>query len=312
MDKISSDIKQPRIPVEINDIQVNFCKNPLCQNYGVPASTESQVKLHKSQKDCYKLSSGSRKPVTKLICKSCNELFPVKSNQGIWDELQRIEEYLKETPEVSCPDNSCKNNLISIKLGKEFYQSFGKTKSGSSRYRCKSCKKTFSVKQSTTGQKQPHKNNLIFKLLMNKSPLRRICEVADVGMATVYAKIDFLHKQCMTFVSEREQRLIKSNIKRLYVSVDRQEYIVNWTRREDKRNIKLSAIGSADNETGYVFQMNLNYDPCISPIEIEENALSVNDYNAQYAYRKHARFWLNGDYKESVKNSRSKRQMDHL
>ncbi|WP_198265345.1 hypothetical protein [sulfur-oxidizing endosymbiont of Gigantopelta aegis] len=64
----------------------------------------------------------------------------------------------------------------------------------------------------------------------------------------------------MTFVSEREQRLIKSNIKRLYVSVDRQEYIVNWTRREDKRNIKLSAIGSADNETGYVFQMNLNYD----------------------------------------------------
>ncbi|WP_198265532.1 hypothetical protein [sulfur-oxidizing endosymbiont of Gigantopelta aegis] len=131
-------------------------------------------------------------------------------------------------------------------------------------------------------------------------------------MATVYAKIDFLHKQCMTFVSEREQRLIKSNIKRLYVSVDRQEYIVNWTRREDKRNIKLSAIGSADNETGYVFQMNLNYDPCISPIEIEENALSVNDYNAQYAYRKHARFWLNGDYKESVKNSRSKRQMDHL
>jgi len=29
-----------RIPVEVGGIQVNFCKNPQCQNFGIPASTK--------------------------------------------------------------------------------------------------------------------------------------------------------------------------------------------------------------------------------------------------------------------------------
>ena len=28
-----------RIPMEIGTIQVNFCKNPQCQNFGIPAIT---------------------------------------------------------------------------------------------------------------------------------------------------------------------------------------------------------------------------------------------------------------------------------
>lgn len=31
-----------RVPVEIGTIQVNFCKNPHCQNFGIPASTKRQ------------------------------------------------------------------------------------------------------------------------------------------------------------------------------------------------------------------------------------------------------------------------------
>jgi hypothetical protein len=31
-----------RVPAEVGTIQVNFCKNPQCQNFGVPASTERQ------------------------------------------------------------------------------------------------------------------------------------------------------------------------------------------------------------------------------------------------------------------------------
>ncbi|MGO9614295.1 MAG: hypothetical protein ACLPX5_14860 [Dissulfurispiraceae bacterium] len=29
-----------RIPEEVNGFQVNFCKNPRCPNFGIPASTE--------------------------------------------------------------------------------------------------------------------------------------------------------------------------------------------------------------------------------------------------------------------------------
>lgn len=31
-----------RVPIEVDGIQVNFCKNPQCQNFGVPASTKRQ------------------------------------------------------------------------------------------------------------------------------------------------------------------------------------------------------------------------------------------------------------------------------
>jgi hypothetical protein len=32
----------PRVPPPVNGIQVNFCKNPTCANYGAPASAEIQ------------------------------------------------------------------------------------------------------------------------------------------------------------------------------------------------------------------------------------------------------------------------------
>jgi hypothetical protein len=66
---------------------------------------------------------------------------------------------------------------------------------------------TFSVSKSTTGHKQPHKNRLIFSLLMNKSPMRRIREVADIGPEGLYGKIDFIHRQCLAFAAHREARL---------------------------------------------------------------------------------------------------------
>ena len=66
--------------------------------------------------------------------------------------------------------------------GKPFYSSFGKTYAGSQRWKCMACQKTFSVAASSTSrQRDSHKNKLIFKLLMNKMPLRRICDVAEMG-----------------------------------------------------------------------------------------------------------------------------------
>jgi transposase-like protein len=290
----------PRISLSSGEIQVNFCKNPVCDNYGVAASQSSRG-------DNYHLTAGSKKPVAKLICKCCGEQFPVKSNQGIDEEINRLGAYLKPLDEPTCPSESCNNYTVGISAGKTAYQSFGKTKSGSPRYRCKSCKKSFSVKQATTGQKEPHKNKLIFKLLMNKSPFRRICEVADVTMPTIYSKIDFLHRQCLAFAGERERRLMNKHLERVYVSTDRQEYVVNWSRREDKRNVKLTAIGSADNHTGYVFGMHLNYDSSIDHDLIEVEALADEGY--KHAYRRHARLWLQSDYDDSVMRSQANKNI---
>jgi len=312
--KKSSHRTGPRIPLEHSGIQVNFCKNPVCANYGVAASTKRQPRgkgAANRGRDTYKICQGTVKNITQLRCHHCGEYLPVKSNIGISEELERITKYLATKTEVTCLEPSCVNHSVCLSAGKTAYQSFGYTKSGSHRFRCKACGKVFSVGKATVRQKQPHKNKIIFKLLMNKSPLKRICEVTDVGMATVYAKIDFLHRQCLTFAADREQRLVGKLIPRLYVSVDRQDYMVNWAMRADKRNTMLSAVGSADNGTGYVFGMHLNFDSHVDHDFIETEAAAIGDLSEEYAYRRYARFWLDQDYEDTIRFSRIRRNQYH-
>lgn len=224
---------------------------------GRDPSIERQIKKANLAEDSFEavardryavVSAGRQYPVLK--CHACGEYPPLKSNQGIAEERERLGAYLSVPPEPSCPDLDCANSDIGISSGSPHYRRYGSTRSGSKRYRCGACTKTFSVGDATLGQKQPHKNRLIFQLLMNKSPFRRICEIADISHGTLYPKIDFLHRQCLAFVGHRERSLLEGfSIPRLYLGIDRQDYVVNWTQRADKRNVQLSAVGSADNAT---------------------------------------------------------------
>jgi transposase-like protein len=283
----------PRIPLEHGGIQVNFCKNPHCENYGTPAA---QTTGRGAQRDRYAVvSAGRQYPVLK--CHTCGEYPPLKSNQSIAEERERLGIYLGVPPEPSCPGVDCANHGVGVTTGSPHYRSYGATKSGSRRYRCNACTKTFSVGSSTVRQKQPHKNRLIFQLLMNKSPFRRICEIADIAPGTLYPKLNFLHRQCLAFVGHRERRLLHGlSIPRLYIGVDRQDYIVNWTQREDKRNVRLTAVGSADNATRYVFGMHLNFDPDMKSSVIEHEAAALGDPEVQMPFRRHARLWLASNY----------------
>lgn len=305
MQKKSSEGSAPRIPTEHGGIQVNFCKNPDCENYGIPAA---QTTGRGAQRDRYAVVSAGRQfPVLK--CHACGEYPPLKSNRGIAEERERLGAYLSVPPEASCPDEDCTNHGVGISTRSPPYRSYGTTKCGSKRYRCSACTKTFSVGSPTVGQKQPHKNRLIFRLLMNKSPFRRICEIADIAPGTLYPKLDFLHRQCMVFVGHRERRLLQGfSIPRLYLGVDRQDYIVNWTQREDKRNVQLTAVGSADNATRYVFGIHLNFDPEAEAEVIEREAAILGDGETQMPFRRHARLWLASDYaaaRQRAKNAPS-------
>lgn len=243
-----------------------------------------------------------------MHCCVCNENPPPKSNLGIAEERARFLKDLAVEPNPSCPNDSCLNHTVPVGI-KGSYQSIGLTKSGSRRYRCVLCKKTFSVGKSTLRQKQPHKNRLIFSLLMNKSPFRRICEVADIGPEGLYGKIDFLYRQSLAFAADREKKLLNSMaIPRLYVGVDRQEYVVNWTRQADRRNVMLGAVGSADNETSYVFGMHLNYDALMDVDATEADAIAAGDYEAKPPFRRHARCWLKGDYESAVRKQAARKK----
>ena len=301
-----------RIPPAYNGIQVNFCKNPKCSNFGIPAlenikglSLPESTTNDKRNRDNYTIRGDCA-----LQCHYCKQEPPMKSNKGIYDECSRMLSYLEKEPlqEKVCPNINCHHSIsfIDVKIGHQHYHKDGKQKSGAQRYICRECNRTFTINDNpAAGQNKPFQNALIFRLIVNKMPLQRICEVAQVSMSTLYAKIDFLYEQSQAFAASHEQKLPNLPIKRLQIAVDRQDYVVNWTDSKDKRNVVIHALGSADNRSGFVFGMHLNIDPAVVRDNIEVEAEACGDFEAKPPFRKFARYWLAPDFAEALSKSKS-------
>lgn len=217
-----------RIPPAAAGIQMNFCKNPGCKNFGIPASQEAtRGSAARTKRNLYTVvASGMNYP--QLRCNGCGEHFPVKSNSGIAGEVSRLGAYLEEKPGPCCPNEECENRVVPVSAGKAYYSSFGTTAIGSPRWKCKGCGKIFSAaKTFIHRQRVIHKNKLIFQLLANRVPIRRICEIAEIGPKVLCGKIDFIHAQCLAFAAGRESKLPETPIERLWLSVDRQDFVAN-------------------------------------------------------------------------------------
>ncbi len=308
MGKISCEDKR-RVPAAYNGVQVNYCKNPLCPNYGVPVSNDKQprgrygnplkrdgytagIRYEKDQK--------TRNPIVRYICKYCGANFPGKSNLGISEETSRYSSYLEPVPDPACPNEQCPNFGKSILENTTLYRNKGfATKARSTKkYLCKSCGSHISIQvKSSKRQRIPYRNKYILRALCNKVPIRCIADIFDLKGKTIYDRIDFLYEQCKNFVAARERRFKNTkNLRRLYLSVDRQIYLVNWWQRKKKRNIPIYATCCADNESKYVFAIESNYDPDLEWAEIEKEAESIGDYSKPIVFRKFARLWLHKDF----------------
>lgn len=297
------------MPPAIDGIQVNFCKNPVCGNYGVPpkgsvprGGVRKGLTAPPEPGDYTVVAAGKGIPL--LQCKLCGEYPPIKSNLGIAEEVARLGNYLYPPNEPTCPNPACLNHGVGVSAGKTYYYAFGLTDIGSQRYKCRRCRKTFSVGQSTRRQRLPHKNRGVFMDLMNKAPFSRICEKHSINIGTVYRKLDFIHRQCLSFVADRERKLLEGlAISRLYLATDRQDYSINWSFRKDRRNVVLHAAGTADQESGYVFGMHLNFDHSLDTEAVEAEARACHDYTEAYPHRRFARLWLQGDYTAAIAKS---------
>ena len=295
-----------RIPIKYKNLQYNFCKNPTCLNFGIEPP-ESKI----DSKNIYLMTYGG-KQMPLLKCLLCGEAPPLKSNHGIVEELERISNYLKVyNQKITCPDINCSNHNVGVET-KKAYRKFGITKAKAKRFQCCVCDKTFSIAQPTQNQRETSKNIDIFKMLVNKVPLSRIINITDISWSVLYNRIDFIHRQCLAFAASREIQLLELPIDRVYISVDKQDYMVNWTERKDKRNLVISAICSVDNKTNYVFGINPNFDPSLDKDLIESNAQIIGDNTIGSAYRKYARLWLEVDYQKSIKKTNANKVASSL
>lgn len=293
---------QGRIPVTHEGIQVNFCRNLQCRNFGILPLSRVDKGRNPSVSDDYQVNGakGKNKRGTSIsiFCKKCGQAFSLKSNLAVSEEFRR-----QQTPFFSleldgCTHQGCCNFGKPVSEYASLYQSFGTTPAGSLRYRCKACKKTLSVRRSSTWrQRKPEINEVVLRLLVNKVPMRRICEVAAIEPAVLYNRIDHIYRQTTRFAVTLEKQLQERQFERLRIAVDRQEHAFNWTSSADRRITHLMAVGSADCDSGYVLALELDYDPTLNAFEVDLHAREIGDYDLAQPFRRYARLFLPEDRK---------------
>lgn len=291
----------PRIPPAVGDLQLNVCANHLCTNFGVsPKDVVPKGRQPASARDGYRLNARKSgvQTIGSLMCTVCSEQCRLISNVGVVEELDRFLTQLTPRSTASCPAKSCKNYGIYVDDAMGSYVRYGQTPMGAQRYQCLHCQKTFSVSPQIGRQlRQPEKTELVFSLLMNKSPMRRICEVADINAVTLYQRIDLIHKKCLRVTQKYEKPLLEGKVyERMHIAVDRQDHSFNWGTQFDRRLVVLRAIASADAKSGYILAQHLNFQPNLDPQEVELEARERGDDERSHPFRKFARFWLKADY----------------
>ena len=230
-----------RLPLPHDDLQVNSCRNPSCPNFAVEALSRVDrgrpKKDGSSVKDNYRLNGPDNEK--SLYCKVCGKTSQIKSNKAVAEELRRISAYQSPPAEPSCPDSTCANHAAGVFTDPKSYVCKAKLRS-SRRMQCKSCRRIFNVKdKAAAGQRQPHKNRMVFMEIVTKKPVSGIAQVADLRPKAVYDKMDFIYQKCMGFVGEREAQAHKLQRKYARLCVDRQDYLINWRSRSKRKKCSI-------------------------------------------------------------------------
>lgn len=293
--------RPPRFPPTAAGIQVNHCKNPKCANFGVPPThvgrrPKTAPGTVAGPGDYVVVASGKGLPM--LRCEICGEQVPMQSNLAIAEELIRISAYLE--PELpSCPKVDCVAfGKFALDDGTSACVRFGTNSAGSPRFRCQTCRRSFSFGgRSTLRQRATHLNRDIFVHLMNAMPMRRIAKVLEISPSMLYQRIEFLYEQCQKFAGARERTLMeRTDLGTRYLTLDRQALMVNWSSKRDRRNTQMLLMATADLATGYVFAANLNYDGALDEAAVEADSVKFGDPHLAWPFRRYARVWLSADY----------------
>jgi transposase-like protein len=302
-------------PLPVAGIQVNFCRNPNCLQFRLNPAT-SHPPRGQAASAAYAVDvKEAGKP--RLVCRTCRRGFAVKSNLAVHEEFMRLGAYLLPAAAVSCPSSSCPNHIVpldktSCGAPPKPYQPRGSTKSGTKRYECRACSRSFVAKPHARKRPTSHEDREVIDKYYNGMVASRIAKTTGVNIETVYRKLAAFHQQALLFAAHRERTFATLKLDRLYVCTDRQDYTINWAGRSDRRNIQFSAVGTADLATGYVFGMHLNFDPAADRVTVELEADALGDFTEHPAFRRHARLWFLADYEAAGKKPKKPRRDDQI
>ncbi|MFT8321147.1 MAG: insertion element protein [Bacillus sp. (in: firmicutes)] len=266
---------------QAHKIQYNFCTNPFCKWCG-----QEQATL-KGKSKRYKLSGTMNKK--SLVCKpdaihpdrgmtlNCNSI--TVSNWSVAEEISRlirINKTQEVEPDYNFHKESCTaRHLTPFETPEDFYKQ-GKTLNNSQRWQCKVCKKKTSIlpnkRQSTTyRQKRNDILPMFAKLLLNKMPISRTCDILEIGIGTYYQKLEWLYRCCLEFLEKYETTpFANMSFKEMWLNTDKMHYNLNNVRKKgqggqkyfglEDSQVQTYVVVSADVLSRYVFRSDVAYD----------------------------------------------------
>ncbi len=296
-----------RYPPTAAGIQVNFCKSPKCGNFGVPPSNAVKKGRPSAGSEPKAPAPGDyivvavAKDVPALKCGLCNEVFPMHSNLAVAEELMRISAYL-DPVWPACPNEACGLHGKTDETSGKQHTRYGVNSHGTPRYQCGGCHKVFAFGGGPDKrQRDTHHNRDIFTHLVNTVPVRRIVKLLGISTSVLYTRIDFIHRQCQLFAGERERTLLdKTGLGSRYIAVDRQKLLVNWSSKKTRKNTLLLSIASADQDSGYIYAANLNFDPGLEEDYVLNDMQRFGDHKLRWPFRRYARVWLGQDFEKAA------------
>lgn len=302
MPEISSGAaKRLRLPPPFEGVNINFCKNPLCQNFGIPAELgdgRGGSRRGSNQRSSY-IVTGSHNG-SSIRCSACNTYTVVKSNKAVWEEFDRHLKALSRPRGHHCPDDTCENHTKLVDSHPKSYFRHGTGRSGAPRYRCRSCRKTFSVRTAHSRHRKSHENKTVFQLLVSKVSITKAAQITDLSPAAVYDKISFIYEQCRKFLADRERHFPEMKLGDMKTCTDMQDYMVNWPQKALRKTVQFRAIATSCLDTGYVLACHPQIDTRFSTIDIQDQVLACGDLELRPAFREFARLWNYEDYASAL------------
>ena len=336
--------------------QLNFCKNPECENFGVVAKNptyKANGKLKRGLGNEYKLTWSDDKSEHMLTCKLCGHSTTMIHNRCFELETERLSK-VYEPIEPTCPNKAipadprsyryrydpisaevrrgikrqkprCKNTDKGIYTHPELYKLDGKTQPdriiehvvkkplekggkpviqiveevhlGSQLITCKACDSKFAVKINPAKRHYRELDNVkILKDLMNKDIINRMMDKHEISAKVIYDKIDFFYEQALAFDNYHAEILEHAVARReLNLSTDRQFYLSNWGDHNMPKPTPIVNTSTVDNDTGFVFVSNINFDFTSNYKEINKEHREKKEQEKFPYYRRYAQYVLSND-----------------
>jgi transposase-like protein len=296
-------------------LQMNHCLNPYCESFGLPQVKYQSVKGKPSR---YKLVGASynkgihcndnplpsKSDKSTLGCTSS-----VLSNWSIAEEIKRLveaESVADVNPEYTFHKDTCLNVDSTPFDEPQFFYKQGKSRSNSQRYQCKTCKKKTNVlptqrQSSTYHQKRNDILPTFTRLLLNRTPVSRTCEVLQIGRKTYYTKLEWMYRRCLEFLDRYEKRGFQQlKFDEMWLNTDKMTYHLNNVRKKGEggfhyRNVDAAMfptniVVTTDTHSRYVFRADVAYDWNVTLDDIAlDTFLYKEDHLSEFS-KKNARF----------------------